>query len=238
MTYVEGFVTPVPTANKAAYLAHAEQGAAMIRANGATRFVETWADDVPRGKLNDLWRAVQAGEDEAVLFSWFEYPDRTARDAANARMKDDPAMAAMAAEMPFDAGRMIYSGFAVINEAGTPGGFGYLDGVVVPVETAKKDAYAAFCRLAAGVFMENGATRVVDTWGDDVLDGERTDFRRATLLEPGETVAYGWIEWPSKEVRDRAWERIMQDDRLAGSGEAGMAGKRMMFGGFAPLVVS
>jgi uncharacterized protein YbaA (DUF1428 family) len=236
MTYVEGFLTPVPTANKDQYVKHATDAAAMIKRNGAIRFVETWGDDVPRGKLNDLWGAVQAKDDEAVLFSWFEYPDKATRDAANQKMMEDPAMEEMAKDMPFDGARMIYAGFEGINEAGPGGAFGYLDGVVAPVVTDKKAEYTAFCKLAADIFVENGATRVVDTWGDDVSDGKQTDYKRATHLEDGETVAYGWIEWPSKDVRDKAWEKIMQDDRLSGSADSGMIGQRMMFGGFRPLL--
>lgn len=238
MTYVEGFVTAVPTANREAYVAHAREAAALIKEMGATRFVETWGDDVPRGKLNDLWSAVQAKEDETILFSWFEYADKAARDAANARMMADPRMEAMGADMPFDGSRMIYAGFSVINEAGRAGDFGYLDGVVVPVGTDRRDAYLAFSRTSAAAFLEHGATRVVDAWGDDVPDGKTTDYKRATHLQDGESVAYGWIEWPSKDVRDKAWEALMADARLAGSPEErGMDGKRMMFGGFAPLLV-
>lgn len=236
MTYVEGFVTPVPVANKDKYAAHATEAAAMIKEFGATRFVETWGDDVPHGKLNDLHMAVEAKDDEAVLFSWFEYPDKAARDAGVAKMMEDPRMEDMSKDMPFDGKRMIYAGFASINDAGTATKFGYLDGVVAPVATDKKADYTAFCKLCADVFQEHGATRVMDTWGDDVSDGKHTDYKRATHLKDGETVAYGWIEWPSKAVRDAAWEKIMQDDRLSGGSDAGMDGKRMMFGGFAPLL--
>lgn len=237
MTYVEGFLTAVPVANKDAYVAHARQAADMIMEFGATRFVETWGDDVPRGKTNDLWGAVQAKDDEAVLFSWFEYPDKAARDAANERMMADPRMADMSKDMPFDGSRMIYAGFEGISEGGTPGDFGYLDGVVTPVTTAKRDDYVAFCRQAAAVFLENGATRVMDTWGDDVPDGKQTDYKRATRLEDGESVGYGWIEWPSKDVRDAAWAKVMADERLKNGGNSGMVGPRMMFGGFRPLIV-
>lgn len=236
MTYVEGFLTPVPVANKDKYVAQATSAADMIKRNGATRFVETWGDDVPRGKTNDLWMSVEAKDDEAVLFSWFEYPDRATRDAANAQMMSDPNMEAMSKDMPFDGSRMIYAGFEAINEAGAPGEFGYLDGVVTPVKTAKKADYTAFCKKAAAVFVEYGATRVVDTWGDDVTDGKQTDYKRATGLEDDETACYGWIEWPSKNVRDAAWEKVMADERLKDSGDSGMAGARMMFGGFKPLL--
>lgn len=235
MTYVEGFLTAVPVANKDKYIAHAQEAAGMIKDIGATRFVETWGDDVPHGKLNDLHMAVQAKDDEAVLFSWFEYPDKATRDAANKKMTDDPRAADMSKDMPFDGERMIYAGFAGINEAGTGGKFGYLDGVVVPVPTDKKEEYIAFCKVAAAVFTENGATRVVDTWGDDVPEGKVTDYNRATHLKDGETVAYGWVEWPSKAVRDAAWEKVMQDERLQQGGQV-MDGKRMMFGGFAPIL--
>lgn len=236
MTYVEGFLTAVPTANKDKYVAHAEKAAKKFKEEmGVSRFVETWGDDVPRGKLNDLWGAVQAKEDETVLFSWFEYPDKATRDATNEKMMADPGMEDMMKDMPFDGSRMIYAGFAGLNEAGKGGAFGYLDGVVVPVPTDKKDEYLAFCKVAADVFVENGATRVMDTWGDDVPDGEHTDYKRAAHLKDGETVAYGWIEWPSKAVRDAGWEKIMQDERLSQGGQV-MDGKRMMFGGFTPLL--
>ena len=78
MTYVEGFLIPCPAANKAAYIAHAEQMADVFSGAGATRTVQSWGEDVPDGKLNDLKQAVQATPDEAILFSWMEFPDRAA----------------------------------------------------------------------------------------------------------------------------------------------------------------
>lgn len=235
MTYVEGFVTAVPTANRQAYLDHAAKVAPLLKDFGVTRFVDAWGDDVPRGKLNDMYTAVQAQDDETIVFSWFEYPDKATRQAANARMMDDPRMKQLG-DMPFDGSRMIWSGFDVINEAGRIGDVGYVDGVVIPAPTATKATYLAFCKMVAGVFLDHGATRVVDGWGDDVEDGKKTDFKRATVLRPEETVVFGWIEWPSKPVRDAAWPKLMTDDRLKLSDDKrGMDGKRMIFGGFAPL---
>lgn len=235
MTYVEGFVTPVPTANKAEYEKHAREAAAIIKDNGATRFVECWGDDVPHGKLNDLYTAVDAKEGESVLFSWFEYPDKKTRDAANEKMMSEPRMEEMGANMPFDGKRMIFGGFEALNVAGKNGSIGYIDGVVVPVPSSGKEDYKAWCTKVADIFIEQGASRVVDTWGDDVPEGKHTDFKRAAHLKDDETVAYGWVEWPSKQVRDSAWEKLMQDERLNG-GERIMDGKRMMFGGFTPLL--
>lgn len=236
MTYIEGFVTAVPIANRATYRDHAARAAEYVKALGVIRHVETWGDDVPHGQVNDLWRAVDAAEGEAVLFSWFEYPDRATRDAANAKMAADPAMADMAKDMPFDASRMIYGGFDAVSEAGAGGPFGYLDGFVVPVATARRDDFVAHAKMVAALFIEHGASRVVDAWGDDVPAGERTDYARAAHLQDGETVAYGWIEWPSKAARDAGWEKAMADQRLTGPEAGAMDGKRMMVGGFAPIL--
>lgn len=237
MTYVEGFLLAVPTAKKETYVEHARSAAALFEEFGVARFVETWGDDVPRGKLNDFATAVQAKDNETVVFSWFEYPDKAARDAATARMMSDPRMKALGADMPFDAGRMIWSGFQAISDVGPGGAMGYVDGVVIPAVTATRDVYLAFAHKVADVFLEYGATRVVDAWGDDVQDGERTDFKRATLLQDGETVVFGWVEWPSKATREAAWPKLMQDSRLTGSAEErGFDGKRMIFGGFETLL--
>ena len=109
MTYIEGFVVAVPTANCQAYLAHATSAVGFLREFGVARMVENWGDEVPVGTLNDFAGAVQTTAEETVVFSWFEYPDKAARDAASARMMTDPRMEAMGASMPFDGSRMIYA---------------------------------------------------------------------------------------------------------------------------------
>src|ERR1700760_126573 len=101
MVYVEGFVTAVPTANKEAYLDHAAKAAPLLKEHGVRRMVETWGDDVPDGKVTDFRRAVQAKEGESIVFSWFEYPSRQARDAANEKISNDPRMSGMVTSMPF-----------------------------------------------------------------------------------------------------------------------------------------
>ena len=109
MPYIEGFVAAVPTANREAYIEHAKQGAEYFKNLGATRVTECWGDDVPRGEVTDFFRATQAKDDETVIFSWIEYPDKTTRDAANEKMSADPE--AMEMEMPFDSRRMFWGGF-------------------------------------------------------------------------------------------------------------------------------
>jgi len=114
MKYVDGFVLAVPAASKDAYLRHAAEAAPIFKEFGVTRMVECWGDEVPEGKLTDFRRAVQARDDEVVVFSWFEYPSKDVRDSAMARMQADPRMKAMGENMPFDGRRMIFGGFVPI----------------------------------------------------------------------------------------------------------------------------
>jgi uncharacterized protein YbaA (DUF1428 family) len=81
------------------------------------------------------------------------------------------------------------------------------------------------------IFREYGAVRVVQAWGDDVPEGKVTDFRRAVRAEANETVVLAFIEWPSKQANDEAWDRIMKDQRMQ-PGDAPFDGKRMFWGGF------
>lgn len=112
MPYVDGFVAAVPKANKQAYIEHAREAAELFKEWGATRIVETWGDDVPAGKQTDFMRAVAAKDDEAIVFSWIEYPDKATRDAVGQKMMSDARMQAM--KMPFDGARMIYGGFEAL----------------------------------------------------------------------------------------------------------------------------
>ncbi|MBU0863296.1 MAG: DUF1428 domain-containing protein [Alphaproteobacteria bacterium] len=237
MTYVEGFVVAVPTANKEAYRKHAADAAPLFKEFGVARMVEAWGDDVPDGNVNDLKGAVQAKDDETVVFSWFEYPDKATRDAANEKMISDPRMAAMGGDMPFDGKRMIIGGFDSIVDDRAGGAMGYADGYVLPVPDGNKDAYRALAEKASQVFCDHGATRVVEAWGDDVPDGKVTDFARAAHKQDGETVVFSWVEWPSKEARVAGWEKVMADERMQPDGtEVPFDGKRMIYGGFAPIV--
>jgi uncharacterized protein YbaA (DUF1428 family) len=176
---------------------------------------------------------VQAEPDEVIVFSWFEYPSREARFEANRKMIEDPRMEAFS-DMPFDGKRMIYGGFALISEVGQRGSPGYVDGMLVSVPNARRDEYTVFAEQSSAIFLEYGATRLADAWGDDVPDGKVTDFRRAVQAEADETVVFGWVEWPSKAVRDEGWAKIMADPRMENL-EAPFDGKRMIYGGFATV---
>src|SRR5207248_1808123 len=118
MTYFEGFVIPVPSANKETFRKHAAEFADIAREFGVTRQVEAWADDVQHGKLTDFYRAVDAKEDESVVFSWLEYPSKAVRDSASDKFRSDPRMKPLGEGMPFDGKRMIIGGFEAIVEEG------------------------------------------------------------------------------------------------------------------------
>ena len=118
MAYIDGFVIAVPKANKQKFIDHAKKGDSVFQELGATRIVECWGDDVPDGKVTDFRRAVQANQDEAVVFSWIEWPDKKTRDAAMSKMealsKTDPRMNPEQNPMPFDGKRMIFGGVAPV----------------------------------------------------------------------------------------------------------------------------
>jgi uncharacterized protein YbaA (DUF1428 family) len=114
MTYFDGFLAAVPTANKHAYIKHAEVAATLFKEHGALSIVECWGDDVPEGKVNSLHTAVMRRDDETVVFSWVTWPNKATRDAGWQILMADPRMQPDANPMPFDGSRLIYSGFEMI----------------------------------------------------------------------------------------------------------------------------
>ncbi|KNZ33752.1 MAG: RNA signal recognition particle 4.5S RNA [Methylibium sp. NZG] len=114
MTYVDGFVTPVPNANREAFAQHARGLAALFREHGALSVVDCWGDDVPEGTLTSFTMAVQRRADESVVFSWVTWPSREARDAGWEKLMADPRMHSGNNPMPFDGKRMIYGGFEML----------------------------------------------------------------------------------------------------------------------------
>lgn len=116
MTYIDGFVAPVPAANREAYIAHAKITAPIFKEHGALRVMECWGDDVPAGKLTSFPMAVKLEADEVVVFSWIEWPSKDARDAAWNKLMEDPRFDPKTNPMPFDGRRLIYGGFAALAE--------------------------------------------------------------------------------------------------------------------------
>jgi uncharacterized protein YbaA (DUF1428 family) len=110
----------------------------------------------------------------------------------------------------------------------------YIDGFVIPVPSGERERYLAAAQKFHDKVKNWGAIRQVECWGDDVPDGKVTDFKRAVDAKPGETVVFAWIEWPSKEVRDAANKKIMEDPDMKNM-DMPFDGKRMIFGGFASI---
>jgi uncharacterized protein YbaA (DUF1428 family) len=235
MTYFEGFVAAVPGANRDTYRQHASDFAPIGQEFGIRRHLEAWESDVPEGKVTDFRKAVDAKPDEKIVFSFFEYPSKAERDAANEKFMSDPRMKDFGANMPFDGKRMIMGGFDAIVEEGSERG-AYVDGFVVPVPTPKREAYRELAAKMAKVFRQHGAARVIEAFGDDVSKGKVTDFYRAVKAEEGEGVVYSFIEWPDKATRDEAWKKIMADESLKPQGEMPFNPQRMFWGGFEKIL--
>ena len=126
MSYIDGFVIAVPTANKQKFIDHANMADTMFVEMGATRVLECWGDDVPDGSTTDFRKAVKAGDDESIVFSWIEWPDKETRDAGMAKLEAmmenpdeaDPRMDPVKNPMPFDGKRMIFGGFKPVVSLG------------------------------------------------------------------------------------------------------------------------
>jgi uncharacterized protein YbaA (DUF1428 family) len=119
-------------------------------------------------------------------------------------------------------------------------GMSYIDGFVIAVPTANKQKFIEHARQLDPLFIELGAIRVIEGWGDDVPDGKVTDFRRAVQATAEETVAFSWVEWPDKATRDVAMKKMIEDPRMdpstPGNPPMPFDGKRMIFGGFEQVV--
>lgn len=241
MAYLDGFVIAVPTANKDKYITHAKKGDSVFIDFGATRVVETWQDNVPKGHTTDFQGAVEAKDDESVVFSWMEWPDKATRDAGMAKMMapdfKDERMNPETNPMPFDGQRMIYGGFQPVVSNGEPGDGDYVQGFMIPVPEHRKDDYFKMAEDAWKMFEGYGATSVVEAWGDDIPQGKQTDFYRGVKAEDGEKVVFSWLTWPDRETCDAAAEKMQADPDMKNPEDMPFDGKRMVYGGFEPILV-
>ena len=111
MTYVDGFVLPLPKGNEEDYRAHAEKFARKAREQGAIGTIEGLGDNLEHGHTTDFFMAVKAGDDENVVFSFILWPSKDVRDKGWEKMMADPEMHPGASPMPFDGKRMFWGGF-------------------------------------------------------------------------------------------------------------------------------
>lgn len=236
MSYYTGSVTPVPNANRQAYIDHATRAWPIMREHGATRMVETWGEDVQRGKWTDFHRAVDAKEGESIVFAWLEWPDRASSDAAFRKMMDDPSFSEKLGEIPFDGKRMIWGGFSPVFEGGTDKGAGYMQGFLTPVPKDNREAFAKLAREAYdSMFAPNGCLGSYECWGEEVPHGKQTDMYRATDAKDGETVAFSWTAWPDRATCDAAGKAMEASMEGKPMPEMPFDGKRMIWGGFSVI---
>ena len=113
----------------------------------------------------------------------------------------------------------------------------YIQGFLVPVPADKKEQYREVAQKFAEIMKDHGLIEDVEAWEENVPDGDHTDFRKAVKLEEGEKVVFSWLVWPDKETCDAAHEKMMTDPRMKDFGEQmPFDGKRMIYGGFEPIV--
>jgi uncharacterized protein YbaA (DUF1428 family) len=113
----------------------------------------------------------------------------------------------------------------------------YVDGFVIAVPNAKREAYLKMAQDATAVFKDHGALQVVECWGDDVPEGKVTSFPMAVKRQPDESVVFSWIVWPSRQVRDEGMKKVMDDPRMKmDPATMPFDGQRMIYGGFQIIV--
>jgi uncharacterized protein YbaA (DUF1428 family) len=115
----------------------------------------------------------------------------------------------------------------------------YVDGFIVPVPKGKLQIYRRIAQRAGRVWREHGALEYREWVAEDVKVGKLTSFPRSVKLKPGETVVFSWIVFKSRAHRDAVNAKVMADPRLADMMDPKAMpfdGKRMIYGGFAPLV--
>lgn len=112
----------------------------------------------------------------------------------------------------------------------------YINGFVVAVPEGNKDKYRQVAEQFWNIAKEYGALTQVEGWESDIDDGKVTDFRRAVKAENGEKIVFSWVTWPDKITADASHDKMMQDPRMKLIGMP-FDGKRMIFGGFEPLLV-
>ncbi|WP_312527308.1 DUF1428 domain-containing protein [Paracoccus sp. (in: a-proteobacteria)] len=232
MVHYTGSVIAVPLANRQKYIEHARSAWPLFHKYGALRMVDCWGVDVPKGKVTDFYGAVAATEDEAIVFSWIEWPDSAVADAAWQSISDDPEIQNMA-PMPFDGTRMIFGGFDPILHEGNDHGAAYIQGFLLAVPQANKDAYHKMAQTAWGeAFKPYGCLCLVEAWGRDVPRGKHTDFYRAAKAEDGEVPVFSWAAWPDKATCDAANKSMEADMQGKDFPAMPFDGMRMMWGGF------
>ena len=111
----------------------------------------------------------------------------------------------------------------------------YIAGFVIPVPEEKMEAYRRWAERGAAIFKEYGCIEIVESWEDNVPNGNVTDFRRAVAAKEGEKIVFTWQVWPDKATLESAEARMHEDNALDVSGEIPFDPKRLILGCFQPI---
>ncbi len=117
MTYVDGFLLPLPRKNIPAYRRLAQLGAKVWMEHGALEYRECVGEDLDQTMMLPFPKTLATKKGETVVLAWIVFKSRAHRDRVNKKVLSDPRIAAMAQKkMPFDCARMVYGGFEVLVE--------------------------------------------------------------------------------------------------------------------------
>jgi uncharacterized protein YbaA (DUF1428 family) len=112
----------------------------------------------------------------------------------------------------------------------------YVNGYVLSVKEEKKEAYIEVAKIMAEVAKEFGALEIFENWELEVPDGKETDFRKAVKAKDGEKIVLSWVIWPDRKTCSIAHEGMMEDPRVKDIKDMPVDGKRMILGGFEPIL--
>jgi uncharacterized protein YbaA (DUF1428 family) len=113
----------------------------------------------------------------------------------------------------------------------------YVNGYVIAVPEGNKEKYLAMAKVFTEVAQDFGVLEIFENWEKEVPDGEVTDYRQAVKAEPGEKIVFSWVVWPDRETGAKAHKEMWEDPRMKIFGEeAPFDGKRMILGGFEPML--
>ena len=240
MSYIDGLVFAIPTANRSEFIGYAKRSDSFLE--GYTRIVYGWEDELLEGQLTDFRKSVQAKTDESIVFVWVEWPDKATRNFEHRNMQTRlETEANFINEIPpFNGRRMISGGFETIIDFETTTHnkkkditMSYIDGFLFAVKSENKEAFIDYANRANSLI--EGCTRVVYALEDDLQDGQVTDFRKAVQAKDDEAVVFGWEEWLDKEARNKGHELMaerMESHETLSKEMPPFDELRMVFGGF------
>ena len=111
----------------------------------------------------------------------------------------------------------------------------YVAGLVIPVPEEKMEAYRAWAENGARILKDYGCLEIVESWEDNVPEGQQTDFRRAVAAKEGEKIVFTWQIWPDKESFYDAEDKMHEDKSMDTADEPPFDARRLIIGCFQPI---